>query len=70
VVEYEQKTQNEDTQHVNSQRQQKLKKIAVVAPTDAVVDPRTVMIEHLKWQTTRVWQVQLNAEERTALIIL
>ena len=33
--------------HVDRQREQEQKEVAIVAPSDAIVDPRTVLIERL-----------------------
>jgi len=43
-------TQRKYAEHVHGQRQQKLKEVSVIPTTDAVVYPRTVVIERLRKQ--------------------
>lgn len=40
-------TQRENGRHVDRQRDEEHEEVSVVSATNAVVDPRTVMVEHL-----------------------
>ena len=52
VIENVHEAQSEDAKHVQCQRYEKLVEEAVVAPANAVVYPRTVMVKRLRKQKT------------------
>ena len=47
VLKHIDKAEGKEAEHVDGERNKKLEEVAVVAPTDAVVHPRAVMVKHL-----------------------
>lgn len=48
VVEHKNEAEGENSQHVNAQREQEEEEVAIVSSSNAVVDPRTVMVKVLR----------------------
>lgn len=48
AVEHEDQAQHEDAEHVQGQRDEEEEEEPIVAPPDAVVHPRTVVVECLR----------------------
>jgi len=53
MVEHEDQTQSEYAEHMNGERYQEEKEEPVIAPSDTIIHPRTVVIESLKQKFTR-----------------
>ena len=54
VIEHVDEAEDEDCRHVQREGDEKHEEIAVVASTDAVVDPRAVVVKYLKDVLVRV----------------
>ena len=52
IVHDEDETKREDGDHVQRERHEEEEEVAIVAPTHAIVHPRTVMVKRLQQQST------------------